>query len=262
MTDQLTPMRGDKKDILDRDGYVFMIGAPGTPHSMIWRLWADRKSNVYLAPREQGSRQPLKMKTSFHVPTERWPRGARNEGMTSEFFCQVNAGQAPALRHIRRWEGDAPLGEGLHHAYRLWFPRAHLRATPLPPTQLRRVWWLDVPWPDPETRQQSIMVDLVFQGAGRDIPTEARMNGAVSGIVETWRLSDGRAVILAYHIVDCPLFEQLRPTAKIIFDSIYQAQASGVELPKDMRVTLWTEQEGTVRGVTELAWDGLRELLP
>jgi hypothetical protein len=258
-------MKGELKPVLDEDGYAFVVGPLDGPHSMIWRLWADRKSNVYLTPRPPAG-QKLRLKVSFHTPTDRWPLGARSEGLTTEFFKEAYPGEPVRLRHQRSWEGDVPIPPNFQLAYRLVFPRAHLGPVPYPPDAGRRVWWLDIPWPEPATPHQSFALDLVFQTSGDPPSTgnmpELELPDALSGVAGSWALRDGRKVHLVNRAADqWPLQQYLfRPAAEAAAAALDQAAKAGTP-PPHPRFTLFYDQPPSLRGCIETSWGGIGKLL-
>ena len=159
-------MKGELKPVLDEDGYAFMIGPLDGPHSMIWRLWADKKSNVYLTPRQQPGPN-LFFKMTFHTPTTRWPLGARNESITKEYFTANFPDLPLGLRHQRTWEGNIAISPNFQHAYRLFFPRRPFRDRALSAGPRRRIWYIDELWPDPAAPDLCFGLDLIFQTAGK-----------------------------------------------------------------------------------------------
>jgi hypothetical protein len=70
-------MKGHIKPVLDEDGYVFVVGPLDGPHSMMWRVWADKNSNVYLTPRPPPG-QTLRFKVSLHTPRPYSPLGVNS----------------------------------------------------------------------------------------------------------------------------------------------------------------------------------------
>lgn len=238
---------------------------PDQPHSMIWRMWADRRSNVYLGPRPQPGRMPA-VKVSLHCPTGRWPNGKRHVGQTSEHMRETRPGEPGYLRHWREWEGDLALSDHFHLAYRLVFPRTHLRPTELPASQRRLVLAIDPTWPEPVSAHQSLMLDFVFQVAGplpqigQPVPPELEIEGTALGPIQRWSLSDGRHVYLVTRIGECPPFRGLRAVAMQLKETIERENLLVNRSPCDLRITLPYEHGEGIHSCAELCWEELMRL--
>lgn len=81
------------EDLPKRAGIRWAAGAPSGPRSSTWRLWGDKKGDVYLSMRSQGGR----IKASFH-------RDRRcSIGFTSEFHEEARERFGVQSRHMARW---------------------------------------------------------------------------------------------------------------------------------------------------------------
>ena len=247
-------MRGDKKDLLGRDGYAFLIGNPDAEHSMIWRLWADKKSNVFLSVRQNNANQTLAFKTTFHEPNKDHPNLNRHEGLTAEFF-KKHFDLPVKQRHMREWVGDKKLKEGIYHAYRIYFPRSHLKIRQLPSKPGRRIWHFQIPWPEPQTYRQSALVDILFQDKDAEL-TSVQMENALSSMVDSWILPNGRRVNFVLHVTDCPPFEELQQHEESLLKNVEHLISDNnldEQSLEGLRIILGHQQDNSPPGCVELS---------
>jgi hypothetical protein len=216
----------------------FGIGQPDGNHSMVWKVWANRrKADVYVTARAMGHA----LKASIHAGA------ARQFGFTREYVAEALARKEwqGGSRHYDRWVGGYPLEQGASLEFAIRFPTSELRAFPLREQDLKNTVWLS---PAPET--EAVEVQLIF------LPLEALRRGAQPAFTDestelvcTGRLVDGRHVWLVSRTVPITI----RPEA---FQEIAgQMQGRGIApaaLHDGVRLTVTSNDFG-VRGWTELA---------
>jgi len=84
----------------------FGVGQPDGHHSMVWKIWAARKTaDLYIAARSMGGA----MKASLHAS------GKRNVGLTSEYVRSLESRQSwhGGSRHYDSWEAATKLAPAL-----------------------------------------------------------------------------------------------------------------------------------------------------
>jgi hypothetical protein len=81
------------EDLPKRSGIRWAVGSFDGPRSSTWRLWGDKKGDVYLSMRSLGG----VIKASFH-------RDRRcSVGFTSEYHAEARARFGVQSRHMSRW---------------------------------------------------------------------------------------------------------------------------------------------------------------
>jgi hypothetical protein len=86
------------EDLPSRAGIRWAVGSPDGRRSSTWRLWGDKKGDVYLSMRSQGGR----LKASFHRDRH------CSVGFTKEYESIAKERFGADSRHWERWRLPAP----------------------------------------------------------------------------------------------------------------------------------------------------------
>ncbi len=144
-------------------GIRWAVGQPNGPRGSTWRLWGNKKGDVYLAARNLGGQ----IKVSFH-------RDRRcHVGFTSEYAETAKSRFGFASRHWHRWVlPDGPTAR----AMQIVLPHSELRH--FPSVESNEMKWLPAPSLD------HVLVVTIFI--------------AEPGAVETWPAAEQGALPLAF----------------------------------------------------------------
>jgi hypothetical protein len=142
----------------------FGVGQPDGDHSMVWKIWAARKTaDLYIAARSMGGA----MKASLHVS------GKRNVGLTSEYVRSLESRQSwhGGSRHYDSWEAGTELTPGMTLEFLLRFPTAQLRPFPVSQSDLaKKVVWL-APAPEGQVLEVGLLYVPSEKPVGTELPT-------------------------------------------------------------------------------------------
>jgi hypothetical protein len=220
----------------------FGVGQPDGHHSMVWKIWAARKTaDLYIAARSMGGT----MKASLHAS------GKRNVGLTSEYVRSLESRQSwhGGSRHYDSWESGTELSPGLTLEFLLRFPTAQLRPFPLTQRDVaKKVVWL-APAPEGQVLEVALLYTPSESPVGTDLPT-----GGGPQVVLAGRLADARQVLLIGMPRPDITFEGQGSKLREVADQFLQMGMSPPsKLDDRIRLILGFSLEGGVRGWTEVA---------
>lgn len=216
----------------------FGVGQPDGDHSMVWKIWAARKTaDLYIAARSMGGA----MKASLHAS------GKRNVGLTSEYVRSLESRQSwhGGSRHYDSWEAGTELTPGMTLEFLLRFPTAQLRPFPLSQSDLAK----KVVWLAPAPEGQVLEVGLLYVPSEKPVGTELPTGGGPQ-VVLAGRLADARQVLLVGMARPDRTFEGQASKLREVAEQFRQVGISPSKLDDRVRLILGFDLEG-VRGWTD-----------
>jgi hypothetical protein len=206
------------EDLPKRAGIRWAAGSPQEPRSATWRLWGDKKGDVYLAMRSQGGR----IKASFH-------RDRRcSVGFTSEYQDEARERFGIQSRHMARW--TLPDSEVVRIA-QILIPGDDLVA--FEEADIAQMRWLPAASPGFAT----VVSVFIAEPPDRCNWSNPQTDGDPIGIMQsptrfTWAVSTTQALDAA----TLAMIEDARQKA------MDMAMANGIDFPQDdpaIRLAIW-----------------------
>jgi hypothetical protein len=205
------------------------IGSSDGPRSSAWRLWGNKKGDIYIANRSLGDM----IKASFHRD------GKCQVGFTSEYAPTAAQRFGCILRHWEKWVLPS---EPVVRILQVLIPHSELRSFTTPDD--REITWLPVP---PEGSIAVVSVFVTTPGIERLLPS-ADHPAIVVGKVPTC----ARTAWLVY--ANNPLDAA---SAKLVDEERTKLkQIPGAQsVPPGTRAAVWESRQDHDRHVLELACD-------
>lgn len=215
--------------------FWFSVGTPQV-HATVWRLWANKKGDVYIGPRLQAGDAKL----SIH------PSGVRHlKGGGPDDYGESVEGEPLAPGTTHRWKMPKPGPRDHEMVWRIVTPPDQLREARLDPRFKKGVLWIK---PAPAGQANGIaiaifpdLLDGVLPGA--DAPTDCLVR---------WRLGNGNTLLLLHSQLPFNI-EPYRPEiAKFKAPDSWREEDARVL--KDYRAHLHLDGGG-FRGLIDFAYD-------
>jgi len=215
-----------------RGGLRWAVGSLDGPRSSTWRLWGNKKGDIYIAVRHLGGI----LKTSFHSD------GNCHTGFTSDYAGSANS-LAPKeeSRHWDRWQLS---NEAVVRALQIVVPSSELRK--FESNESAQMIWL----PSPISGWVSVVSIFIAQPDALKTWPAAEHGAKPLGIIRT----SNRIVWAVY--AENPIDDNSR--AEIEKNRAKVANMPGAaEVPKKpgIRAILWGSGDNQNRFFIELAWD-------
>jgi hypothetical protein len=203
------------------------IGSSHGPRSSAWRLWGNKKGDIYIAVRCLGSTT----KASFHRD------GNCQVGFTDNYAATASRRFAVKSRHWEKWRLPA---DQIVRVLQVLVPYSELR--PFTDRNDRDITWLPLP---PEGSVAVVSIFISAQGADFSLPTSAHATSIVGNVRTSIRTA---WIVYAHNSLDAVM-------AKLINDERAKLkQILGVaSWPLNTRAALWESREDHDRHVLELA---------
>jgi hypothetical protein len=217
-----------------RGGARWAIGRADGPRSSTWRLWGNKKGDIYLSARSLGST----VKTSLHAD------GKCQSGLTQPFFERLRTmGRAPMSRHLDLWRIPE---SGLTKAIQIAVPHSEL--SEFASKEDPQTAWLPPPGPS-----QASVVTL-FVGPKEEEhtswPGEAHGSALVAVAIAGRRLA---WLVVKNHYIGPDMATEL---------DRYRRQVEGMHRPvgpSGTRAIVFGSRPNGERFYVEFGWDGTRE---
>jgi hypothetical protein len=142
-----------QRESVARNVLRWAIGSPDGPRSSAWRLWGEKKGDLYVAVRSLGAAT----KASFHRD------GKCQVGFTNEYAVTASRRFAVESRHWQRWRLPA---DQVVRVLQVLVPHSELRS--FTDRDHRNVTWLPTP---PEGSVAVVSIFLTAQGFQLPLPT-------------------------------------------------------------------------------------------
>ena len=209
----------------------FAAGSADGPHATVWRLWANRKGDVFLAARALAG----KFKASLHV-SGLWRFAATKENAASQKSL-VGYGRDRAIHKWRRPQEFAP---GLTKAMEIWVAGVDVDSPPTPKSSKGNVRWLEAPAKDQFGVFEVMLSRLDYQG-----DEWPGIDSMATEEVYRARLTSGEQLFVTWRVVEArPEFWVNR--AKSVSEQLPPPGEDGLlDNPSDMsRITIGGEANG------------------
>lgn len=214
-----------KRNILRR-----AVGLPDGPRSSVWRLWGNKKGDLYVALRVLGGI----IKASFHRD------GKCQVGFTEEYAAKAAARFGTKTRHWETWKLPT---EPVARVLQILVPTSELRS--FQGGNTKEVVWLPAPDCNHLIATTTIMLAplLVELEASPTLPGGSLVGTVRTNLRNAW-------VFYAHNPVDDAL-------ARIITDERAKLRHLPVpgDVPQGTRVALWDSRPDHDRHVLELAYE-------
>ncbi len=203
------------------------VGWSDGPRSSVWRLWGNKKDDIYVAVRSLGGTT----KASFHRD------GRCQVGFTDKYLVTASRRFAVQSRHREKWR--LPSNQAVR-ILQVLVPHSELRSF-IDRNPRDVTWWT----PPPEG---SVAVVSIFL-TGQDVKPSLPSGSSTAIIVGKVRTSTRTAwAIYSHHPLDGAL-------AKLVDveRTKLAREAQAASLPQGTRAVLWESREDHDRHVLELA---------